>query len=501
MKDNNPKNKSSIFKYLNPKNVATEVHRCGYEFSMSSYIKYLLIMYAGIGILAYLYKLQIIPIIIILIVAAFFVPIVFLTTYHTMYEQKKFDDLTNYMELMLYSFKRNSKILTSLEDTLTLFSEGSEMHNDILKAIDYIKNSNTTGDIFQEALSIIEEDFGCKRLSTLHNFLVKVERSGGDFDLSVDILLNDRKLWVDRVYELERDKKNVKIKVTMGIAISFVVGLMAVYIIPENMDIPANILSQIVTTFVFLCNMAVWYVANRKLSGSLIDTRDAYTWEEIKYKYNLVFHEDAQKKSNGFLIAGLLLLPVAVFLYFKIGAGVALITLLLIYIIITQPKRQYKLAFKKVRNEVEKAFPDWLLSMSLLLQTDNVHVAIRKSKEDAPEILKEELDKLDDGIIEYPNAVEPYVHFMDKLDISDVLSAMKMLYSMAEFGTKDISKQIGALVERNSTMTDKAERLRAEDYLAAMGFFVLAPMVTGVLKLVTDLALIVFYVVNIINVF
>ena len=99
----------------------------------------------------------------------------------------------------------------------------------------------------------------------------------------------------------------------------------------------------------------------------------------------------------------------------------------------------------------------------------------------------------------YPNSVEPYIQFLQKLDIPDVQSAMKMLYSMAEFGVKDINAQIGTLVERNSTMTDRAERLRAEDQMAGLGFFVLAPMITGVLKLVTDMALIIFSMLSIVN--
>ena len=490
--------KTSFLVYLNPKNLATEIHRCGFHFSLGDYIKYLLLVYASFGALAYFYKLKLVPILIILGVATLFLPSVFLITYRSLYERKKFHDLTNYMEQILYSFKRRSKILSALQDTLVLFPDG-EMHEDILKAIDYIQNSNTTGNVYKEAFAFIEEDYGCKRLATLHNFLIKIEASGGEYDTSIDILLKDRKLWVDRVHELERDKKKVKINVTIGVALAFIVGLSAVYIVPETMSVSSHIASQAVTTIVFLVNMAAWYITNYKLSGSLIVERNAYTWEVIKRRYDLVFHTDLKKKKKKYLITGLILLPMAGYLFWKINFGVAIVTLILIYVIVTQPKRQYKTAYKKVQNEVEKVFPDWLLSMSLLLQTDNVHVALSKSIPEAPEILKEELTKLEEGINERPNSVEPFIRFMEKLDIADVLSAMKMLYAMAEYGSSDISKQIGALVERNAVMTDKAERLRAEDYLTGMGVFVLVPMMSGVCKLVVDMALIIFELLSIVK--
>ncbi|MGN0672487.1 MAG: hypothetical protein ACI4KE_07625 [Anaerovoracaceae bacterium] len=492
------KSKLSFLKMMNPSNLATQVHRYGYDFSISKYIRNVLLVFAGILVLAYFYQLKLIPILVIIAVAAVLLPGFFLAIYKAMYEEKKFDDLTNYMEQMLYSFKRRNKILSSLEDTLSLFPDG-EMHDDIVSAIDFIKEADTEGNIFREALAFIEKDYGCKRLKTLHDFLINIESSGGEYELSADILLNDRKLWIDRIYAYKQDLKNVRVKVAIGIILSFLVGLTAVWVVPEDLEVVSQALSQIVTTFVFICNMIIFYLANRAMSRSVIKDEDAMKSDVMKKKYDLVFHKDLSGKKKTFLIAGLCMVPVAILLFFKLGIGAGLITIVIGYIIATQPQRQYRTAFKQIRNEVEKAFPDWLMNMSLLLQSDNVHVALSNSIKDAPPILQEELYRLEEGIASYPNAVEPYIDFFARLDIPDVKSAMKMLYSMAEFGAKDINAQIATLVERNSTMTDRAERLRAEDKLAGLGFLVLAPMVTGVLKLVTDMALIIFTMLSIVN--
>ena len=81
------------------------------------------------------------------------------------------------MEQLLYSFRRQPKILTALQDTLLLFQEdeNKELREAIENAIEHIQNATGTGDVYEEALAIIEKDFGCKRMLKIHNFLRQVE--------------------------------------------------------------------------------------------------------------------------------------------------------------------------------------------------------------------------------------------------------------------------------------------------------------------------------------
>ena len=52
--------------------------------------------------------------------------------------------------------------------------------------------------------------------------------------------------------------------------------------------------------------------------------------------------------------------------------------------------------------------------------------------------------------------------------------------------------QIDALVQRNTVMMDRAERLKEEDLMAGVGFLVLLPMITGVVKMLADLVLVIW---------
>ena len=91
-----------MFHYWNPKLLNLEIQRCGYTFSASSYVKYLLAVYLGIAGFAYLFQLQIFFSVIVMAAASIFVPTVFLMNYKNLYEEKKFEDLTAYMEQLLY---------------------------------------------------------------------------------------------------------------------------------------------------------------------------------------------------------------------------------------------------------------------------------------------------------------------------------------------------------------------------------------------------------------
>ena len=220
---------------------------------------------------------------------------------------------------------------------------------------------------------------------------------------------------------------------------------------------------------------------------------------EIWEKYKYVVKGNREKERFKYSIIGCIFGVTAILLGNTVGmtaagaAGAAAIWML------TQEKRKYKHARKRVLREVEKQFPEWLMNLSLQLQTDNVHVSLKKTIPDAPFILKQDLTRLVEEIEQQPNALQPYIRFMREFQIPDVLSAMKILYSMAEFGIRDMGGQIDALVQRNTVMMDRAERLKEEDLMAGVGFLVLLPMITGVVKMLADLVLVIWGILSVVN--
>lgn len=129
------------------------------------------------------------------------------------------------------------------------------------------------------------------------------------------------------------------------------------------------------------------------------------------------------------------------------------------------------------------------MNLSLQLQTDNVQVSIAKASIDAPFVLQDELQTFIEALDKNPNSMEPYVNFLKDYQIADISTAMKMLFSLSEQGSDDAQGQIHTLVERNIKMMNKAEKIRMEDQLMGVEFTMLLPMITGVVKMIADLGL------------
>lgn len=490
--------KKHIFYYLNPKNFNKEIHRYNADISNWQFIKFLLATYAGLIIFMIIFKLHIPYMAVILGIVTLFLPSIFLLNLRTGYEIKRFESVNAYLEQLLYSFRRKPKVLTALQDTVLLFQEeeNEELRKVIEQAIEHIQNPEGNGDVYEEAFAIIEKDFGCKRMKKIHSFLRQVENAGGNIEESVEILLLDRNLWVDRITGLIMDKKKVNVNVTIAIGLSFVITAISLYMIPESFGIVDTKPSQISTMVVFLLNGLIWYIVQRALSGSLLAADRDTPFEDLKRAYDIVMHDGIAKKKKTFMIAGFMIIAAGGAMTFLANPMFGLPIAAFGVVLATQPKRMYKKSRKKLRKEVQKAFPDWLLGVSLQLQTDNVHVSIMKSIPSAPELLQEELINLQDNLEKHPDTLDPYLMFFKPLQISEVSSAMKMLYGLSAFGAEDSQEQIKALVNRNTVIMDHAEKLRMEDELAGVTFAMLAPMITGTIKMVVDLGLVMTYVLS-----
>jgi hypothetical protein len=129
------------------------------------------------------------------------------------------------------------------------------------------------------------------------------------------------------------------------------------------------------------------------------------------------------------------------------------------------------------------------MDMILLLQSENVQVALLKSQENAPGILVHDLQRLTDRLELEPESVEPYHAFMQEFQIPEVHAAMSMLFSLSIGNSGQADKQIGALIGQNLEMLDAVEKERLHDRNSGMYLLFLAPVLTASLKLLVDMAL------------
>ena len=406
--------------------------------------------------------------------------------YKNKFEEKRFRDVESYIEQMLYSFRRNSKITDSLRDALVVFPSGF-MHDKIVETLNYMRNSGKNGNVYEEGLKIIEEAYPCRRIKSLHRYLVKVEGVGGKHEAGVNALLKDRRLWIDRMDAFRKQASAIVKEIMISGIFSLAMACVIVYMMPaELFDLSTSIVYQIVTTIFAMVNMFVIKLTLQSTVITLQDEESMQTERTIKTINWLRTYDPKAEVIKS--LKQCVVFVLIIILGFVIKNTVAIVAglILLAYGIFLRRPMAYRSAKKRVCREIEKVYPDWLLELALLLQTDNMHVAIEKTLPTAPDIIKQDLQTLADDIMVHPTDLTPYVQFFDFLPLPNVQSSMKLLYSISEFGATDENVQLSELVERNNTLMDKAERYKNDDKISLVMTIKFIPMLSSSIKMLVD---------------
>ena len=431
------------------KSLSEELQRYGYVFS----VKRSLLMYAlvcgGMLALGRFFSLGIVTQLLLLSTGFFMLPFFLRNALRNRYHQKRFSDLNIYMEQFLYSFQKSGKILATLEDLISIFEPG-EMRSVIEKARNHILHTYNEADVEGNALAMIEKAYPYDGLRTIHHFALSSEELGGDCQESIRLLLESRRLFADRVYALQQEQKIKRREIFLSILTSLLLCSM-IFLLSSRIgvNISDNALAQGVTLTVLVLDLVIFYRADRRLTVGFVES-DHKEDEEYVRQYHR-FH-----KYNGRKLTD------------RIG--------------------KY-LARKSLTRELEKQFPNWLMEVSLLLQTENVPVAIQRSYKLAPRIMQPALSEFILDLKEQPDSMEPYLNFLSEFAIPEVSSSMKMLYSVSAGTGGDARMQIADIIRRNQLLYDKAQKIANEDSMAGMQAMFLAPQLTGGFKLVVDMVL------------
>lgn len=485
----NQKKIRNIFYYLKPKNMMGEITGYGYVFNMQKTLLTYLVYTVGSVILGILFRLDIPYIAALVLIGFLFLPKLIVSTYKNMYEQRRFIDCNVYMEQLLYSFRKSKKIVTSLKDIKIQFKNGP-MYDLIDKAEKHILTTyNSEEDVELEALRMIEENYQCVKLKTIHRFLLKVENLGGTFDSTIELLLTDRSMWEQRQIHLQQEKKKKRSLVISSIVMSVILCLVFVKLLPAEMDISKHPLVQLMTVVMWFLDCIVYVRADSKLSSDWLQMKEINKPEESLRKYNKIMNYDNKKEFKKSCIYAAVTALIGLISFFAGLKWIAVIFFILSVIMLFQHKIDYRLAKKSLIQEIERKFPQWLMEMSLLLQSDSVQVSLYKSFDHAPEVLKPELEKMYLKLQNNPTAVEPYLEFMDEFDIKSIQSAMKMLYSLSAGTGGNSEAQIEDIIRRNNVMLDDVEKTTNEKSMASLYILFAMPLLIGGAKLLVDMTI------------
>lgn len=479
----------SIKKLLDLKNMTLEIRGYGYDYSIKKFMMQLVVMDITIIIASYFFQLNVVCILFLCIFALFCLPIIILAQFRYLASNKKYEVLVGYLEQMIFAFKKSPKILDAYKTIVNIVDK--DMKQCIEKAITIIE-TDTTGNGYQNAFAMIEKEYCCTRVKALHKLMLNVEENGGDYQSSINILLDDIQTWVERTYSYQKELKGIKGKIILSIILSIgIAGTMTAFIPKELIVFGDSMIYLIATTILFMLLIGMLAFIQTKLNGKwLIDDTISTKDSVIISAMNILETHDKKvnrKKSIISLVITLPIMVVGVLMHsiFVIGLGVCISLFMFFYRSFT-----YKSSRKVVTKALEKEFPIWLRDISLQLQTLVVPLAIKNSIKMAPVVLKAPLEKLSIEIDKNPTSILPYNQFLKEYHLTDVSNAMKILFTIQTLSIDDAQNQIDDLVKRNQKMLAKGEKIRNKDVLGGIGFIVAFPMVVATLKLMVDLVLV-----------
>lgn len=415
--------------------------------NLKDYIKVQLVVF----IVCVAYKLNIFASIFCICVAMFYNVSFHREKKKTAVYLKKFKDVVQYMEQIIYSFKKQPKIRPALSDAQKISSpEMKEIIEEVIVNID----SKVTENIYEESLRIIQDEYDCKRLRSLHEFIIKIEKNGGEYEQYINSLLEDIKEWSDRTLIFIKDVERVKRNVLISILSTLITcGFMA-YLIPKEYQYTTHIVYQICSSLIILAMLVTHLFIVKKLNFDWISEPTALA-DNMIIKYYMLVEKAYEGKEK-----------------LKLSERLS-----------------YKNAKKRLENEITKVFPDWIREVAINIQNDTVQSAIERSYKNVPFIIKRPIRKLLIDFEKYPIGIEPYDNLLKEFDLPDIKSSMKMFYSINQLGREQSDQQIGSIIDRNNKLTRRAEEMKNKDKVGVAGMFSAIPMFLGVVKIMIDMIL------------
>lgn len=482
-----------IKKYLSYKEVMKTAGESGSTFSTKSYILVMILFQTALFGAGILYHLQWWGLIAVQMFCLLCVPVLL---NHFFMQKKKtiqFNEVDVYLHQMVYSFQRCPKISLALDDTVKVLN--GQMRSVVNQAI-YLLTCGEKETVYQDALNIIEADYACPRLKTLHRFLISIEEKGGRYHHSLEVLLSDFDRWVNRVYKYQQDVKQIKKNALIGILLSFMLASVSVFIgliLQSTSDIHINIvqeeLYQVVSVFFILFNILYFLFIQIQYDCNWLSNER--TEEKVMQDYRMAFQ--TRNKAVKYFSAGIgaagFILAILLAYGFNIWTGAA-VAMLSLYMLAT-PSINKRKAFIRLQEDVYMAFSEWLRDVVINLQDEPLQAAIEETYDHCPAVLKASLYKFILELENAPSDVRPFYHFLSEFQLLDISSTIKTLYAASELQSDEIELTVNTLIKRNYEMVDKHEKIKNRDSISVMRFGEYIPMVFVSVKMSVDMLLII----------
>ena len=187
----------------------------------------------------------------------------------------------------------------------------------------------------------------------------------------------------------------------------------------------------------------------------------------VKAKYgdsvnaDILFNKRLQNSLIVMLVVFCLLLKNMSYLYFIVVLIVGFAFFKLDYM-------NLKGYYKKHLHEIDTMLPYYLKGLEILIQHYTVPVAIGKSHDDEPDILKDGLKELINKINAGDDTIEPYMDFARQYPVRDSMRMMRLLYRLSLGRQERKQEQLIAFSKTISNLQQKARETKYKNRLDKM---------------------------------
>lgn len=482
-----------VKQYFSYKRLHSRAADSGNTYSLKKYILSFAAMCIITAATGLFYGLEPLWLLVVAVAGTMCVPALTAVFFSEREKKRRFNDVDIYIHQMIYSFERQPKIIMALEDTMKI-TDG-KLQNCIRQAIRELEYG-TARDVYRQALQIIEKEYPCSRIITLHSFLIQVEEKGGRYENSLRILLADADNWVKRVYKFQEDIKRVKQTSAIGILLSFLmasVSVMITFIMKNTSEISIDITGEwlyqaVSSSFLIFCIAYYSYMQVKYDCDWLVKQRND---KMVLRDYNMVFHTDMVRlRKNSVPVYVVLIMTSCVLAYMRQYIWSVMVVALLVYILLL-PGINRAGALSRLKKDLYYAFADWLRDVALNLSEESLQMAIEDTYDTCPVIMKESLEQFIFSIEENPSDVTPYYRFLDMFHVLDISSSVRILYSLSENDAESIEMAVNTLISRNYELMDKYEDTDNRDRISMMRFAEYIPTIFVSIKVAADMMLVI----------
>lgn len=429
----------------------------------------------------------------VMLVGLWIVPGLLKQHYLDSYNTQQFSQVDIYLHQMAYSFMRKPKINLALKDAKEIAEE--PLRGVIEKCIDELDYGFGT-DIYTDSLSIIEKEYDCERVKSLHSFMKYVEHNGGEYESALRILIDDFDRWTSNIYKSQSEIKKIKRDIGIGIIISLLLAG-ATTIMCSMLNTFSKDAISIVDTYIFqlytasflIMNVLFFYGTRRMFNYDWL--KKSRTDRQIKKDYELIFNSQAIRMTLVMIPVWMVFVLVGMFLFISGKYIYGLAVIFAMAVIMLNPFYSKVGARKRITKDLYIGFTEWLRKLAINMNNKPLIAAVEDTYEDSPVILKRSLGKFIGGIEKDPTDIVPYYDFLSEFQVTDISAAVRTLYSVGELDKDGMRRAIDTLVRRNLELSDKAEQSEHTDRVSMMRFSEYIPTFFVGFKMAADMMLVV----------